>query len=50
MVQKPILNQNTWKTLDRNNAYFQLIEDCKTKIYDPGVNLQIHHIIPQYVG
>jgi hypothetical protein len=49
MVQKPILNQNTWKTLDRNNAYFQLIENCKTKIYDPGVNLQIHHIIPQYV-
>lgn len=49
MGQKPRLNKNTWKTLDRNNAYFQFIEDCKTKIYDASVNLQIHHIIPQYV-
>lgn len=49
MSEKPQLNKDTWKTLDRNNAYFEFIESCKAKQYDPNISLQVHHIIPQYV-
>lgn len=43
------LNQNTWQTIDRNNAYFDFIANCRLKTYDGATDLHIHHIIPQYV-
>lgn len=49
MLDKPKLNKDTWKMLDRNNAYFQFIDTCKAKQYDSNVSLHVHHIIPQYV-
>lgn len=50
MNTKLILNSKTWKTLDRNNEYFEHINQCKQKKYDKETQLlHIHHIIPQYV-
>lgn len=49
MSKKLKLTRLTWKSLDRNNVYFQFIESCKAKQYDTNVSLQVHHIIPQYV-
>lgn len=49
MTQKPKLNQNTWQTVDRSNAYFQFIEECRIKQYASNATLHVHHIIPQYV-
>jgi hypothetical protein len=49
MLQRPLLNANTWQTLDRNNEYFKFIEECKTKQYPVGTTMHRHHIIPQYV-
>lgn len=47
---KQILNAKTWKSLDRNNEYFEHINQCKQKQYNKETTLlQIHHIIPQYV-
>lgn len=48
--QQPLkLDQNTWKTIDRNNKYFAFIEECRLKTYDEGTTLHVHHIIPKYV-
>ncbi len=47
MTQK--LNSNTWKNIDRNNKYFEFIEECKNKKYIENTILHLHHIIPQYV-
>lgn len=49
MLKKPKLNKNTWKTLDRNNVYFQFLEECRGKVYDSSASLHVHHIIPKYV-
>lgn len=46
---KPKLDKDTWKTLDRNNAYFNFISKCKSKNYESSESLHLHHIIPQYV-
>jgi hypothetical protein len=43
-----ILNIDTYKTIDKNNAYFQFIETCKKKNYGT-IDLHTHHIIPMYV-
>lgn len=47
---KPILSLKTFKTLDRNNAYFRFIEECRKKKYPEDTSqMHIHHIIPKYV-
>ena len=43
------LNSKTWKTLERNNLYFQFIDECRNKEYSPDTKMHIHHIIPKYV-
>lgn len=43
------LNAETWKNLDRNNAYFKFIDECRNKTYSDDTQMQLHHIIPKYV-
>jgi hypothetical protein len=40
--------RNWWLYLDKNNRYFEFIEDCRKKIYKEGEILHKHHIIPKY--
>jgi hypothetical protein len=46
---KEVLNLQTYKTLNRNNKYFQFIESCLNKQYGENIKKHMHHIIPQYV-
>lgn len=43
------LNIKNYKNVDRNNSYFEFIENCKAKIYPKGEPMHVHHIIPAYV-
>jgi len=47
--KKEVLNLQTYKTLNRNNKYFQFIESCLHKQYGENIKKHMHHIIPQYV-
>jgi hypothetical protein len=47
--KKNVLNINTYKNLDTNNAYFKHLAECAEKQYDETVPKQMHHIIPKYV-
>jgi len=49
IVKTEVLNLDTYKTLNRDNAYFKFIQDCQEKTYPEDVITQEHHIIPQYV-
>jgi hypothetical protein len=46
---KEKLNSQTWKTLNKNNAYFSFLEECKNTQYPAETVLHYHHIIPKYV-
>lgn len=46
---KEVLNLQTYKTLNRNNSYFEFIKDCINKQYEKEIKMHMHHIIPQYV-
>jgi hypothetical protein len=43
------LNSKTWNTLDKNNEYFQFIQDSANKKYPQGTKTHLHHVIPLYV-
>ncbi len=47
--KKEVLNLQTYKTLNRNNKYFQFIKSCLNKKYGKDIKKHMHHIIPQYV-
>lgn len=47
-TQKPKLTPTTWRTLDRNNKYFEFITQCKNKKYPETTPTHLHHVIPQY--
>ena len=49
MIGKPILNIQTYKTVDRNNAYFYHLDECSRKKYDEEEERQLHHKFPQYI-
>ena len=35
--KKEVLNLQTYKTLNRNNSYFEFIEDCINKEYEKEI-------------
>lgn len=48
-MTKPKLNSQTWQTLNRNNKYFEFIQECANKTYAPETKTHLHHVIPLYV-
>jgi len=43
------ININNYKTLNRNNKYFDFIESRRIQSYDENEQTHSHHIIPMYV-
>jgi N12 class adenine-specific DNA methylase len=41
------LNIQNYKNVNKNNKYFQFIENCRNKVYTEKTH--VHHIIPMYV-